>query len=128
MLRRFGLRLSLAAALAIGLGAVAWAQGSARYDGQYMGELTLAKTVGGDCTEPPLGSLYPLTVSRGEVRFSYVPRFGTTLSGTVDDKGNLRASVQLKSGTIQMTGRIQGSQLTASIASPSCNYRFQTKN
>jgi hypothetical protein len=31
-----------------------------------------------DYTQPPLGALYPLTISGGEVRFAYVPRFDTT--------------------------------------------------
>jgi hypothetical protein len=29
---------------------------------------------------------------------------------------------------VQMTGRVQGNNLTASIVSPSCNYTFQTGN
>src|SRR6266487_2789606 len=75
MARCWGLGLLLGA----GLGGAAWAQGPAMFDGQYVGELSLTRTVGGDCTAPPLGSLYPLTISRGEVRFAYVPRFATTL-------------------------------------------------
>src|SRR5207237_4289637 len=52
---------------------IAWAQGSTKFDGQYRGELTLTKIINGDCTQPPLGAVYPLTKSRGEVRFVYVP-------------------------------------------------------
>ena len=122
MLRWLGLGLLLGA----GLGSVAWAQGSARFDGQYMGELTLTKVIN-DCTRPPLGALYPLTISRGEVRFVYLPRFGTTLSGKVDENGIFKAYARLRKGFVQMTGRIQGSNLTGHIVSPSCNYTFQTK-
>ena len=109
------------------LGSVAWAQGWAKFDGQYTGELTLTKEMSGDCTTPPLGALYPLTVSRGEVRFKYVPRFNTTLTGPVDQNGIFKASARLRRGFVQMTGRIQGNNLTAEIISPSCKYTFQTK-
>ena len=124
MLRCLGLGLLLGT----GLGSVAWAQGSAAFDGQYTGELTLTKVINGDCTKPPLGALYPLTISRGEVRFSYRPRFDTTLSGRVDENGVLKASARLRKGFVRMTGRIQGKNLTAFIVSPSCNYTFHTKN
>ena len=124
MLRCLGLGLLLGT----GLGSVAWAQGSAAFDGQYTGELTLTKVINGDCTQPPLGALYPLTISRGEVRFSYRPRFDTTLSGRVDENGVLKASARLRKGFVRMTGRIQGNNLTAFIVSPSCNYTFRTKN
>ncbi len=124
MLRWLGLGLLLGT----GLGSVAWAQGSVKFDGQYMGELTLTKVINGDCTEPPLGAIYPLTISRGEVRFAYVPRFNTTLSGKVGGNGVFKASARLRRGFVQMTGRVQGNNLTAYIVSPSCNYTFQTKN
>ena len=124
MLRWLGLGLLLGT----GLGSAAWAQGSAKFDGQYMGELTLTKVINGDCTKPPPGALYPLTISRGEVRFAYLPRFGTTLSGKVGENGSFKASARLRRGFVQMTGRIQGNNLTAYIVSPSCNYTLQTKN
>ena len=124
MLRRLGLGLRLGT----GLGSVAWAQGSAKFDGEYMGELTLTKVISGDCTEPPLGALYPLAISRGEVRFVYFPRFGTTLRGKVGEDGMFKASARLRRGFVQMTGHIQGNNLTALIVSPSCNYTFRTKN
>jgi hypothetical protein len=124
MLRWLGLGLLLGA----GLGSVAWAQGSAAFDGQYMGELTLTKVINGDCTKPPFGALYPLTISRGEVRFAYRPRFDTTLSGRVDQNGIIKASARVRKGFVRMTGRIQGRNLTAFIVSPSCNYTFRTKN
>jgi hypothetical protein len=123
MLRWLGLGLLLGT----GFGSVAWAQGSAKFDGQYMGELTLTKVIN-DCTEPPVGALYPLTISRGEVRFAYVPRFDTTLRGKVDENGIFKTSARLRRGFVQMMGRIQGNNLTAHIVSPSCNYTFQTKN
>jgi hypothetical protein len=123
MLRWLGLGLLLGT----GLGSIAWAQGSARFDGQYMGELTLTKEMSGDCTTPPLGALYPLTVSRGEVRFKYVPRFNTSLSGKVDQNGLFKASARLRRGSVQMTGNIQGNNITAYIVSPSCKYTFKTK-
>ena len=120
--------LGLGLLLGMGLGSAAWAQGSARFDGQYVGELRLAKVISGDCTEPPPGSLYPLTISRGEVRFVYLPKFNTTLSGKVGENGMFKASARSRKGFVQMTGRIQGNNLTADIVSPSCNYTFQTKN
>ena len=123
MLRWLGLGLLIST----GPVSLAWAQGSAKFDGQYMGELILTKAIN-DCTQPPPGALYPLTISRGEVRFAYLPRFGTTLSGKVDENGIFKASARLRKGFVQMTGRIQGNHLTAAIVSPSCNYKFQTKN
>lgn len=120
--------LVLGLLLAAGLGSAALAQGSARFDGQYMGELTLTKIINGDCTQPPLGALYPLSISNGEVRLIYLPRFGTTLLGTVDQNGAFRASARLRGGFVQMTGHIQGHNVSADIVSPSCNYTFHTKN
>src|SRR5713226_4045192 len=99
MLRWLGIGLLLGT----GLASVAWAQGSARFDGQYMGELTLTKVISGDCTKPPLGALYPLEISGGYVRFVYVPRFGTTLSGKVDRNGMFKAAARLRRGVVRMT-------------------------
>jgi hypothetical protein len=124
MLRSLGLSLLLG----IALGGVAWAQGSAKFDGQYMGELTLTKVKNGDCTQPPLGALYPLAISRGEVRFAYLPRFDTALSGEVDENGIFKASARLQKGYVRMTGHIQGNTVTARIVSPSCHYTFRTNN
>jgi len=124
MLRRLGWGL----ALGTGLTSLAWAQGSAKFDGQYRGELTLTKVIKGDCTEPPLGALYPLRISQGVVRFAYVPRFDTTLTGRVDENGIFKASARVRHGTVQMSGRVQGNHITAYLASPSCNYTFQTKD
>ena len=120
--------LGLGLLLSTGLGSVAWAQGSAKFDGQYMGELTLTKVINGDCTEPPLGALYSLGISKGEVRFAYVPRFDTMLRGWVGENGIFKASARVRKGFVQMTGRIEGNNLRAKIVSPSCNYTFQTKN
>ena len=100
----------------------------AKFDGQYRGEPTLTKVIKGDCTQPPLGALYPLRISRGEVRFVYVPRFDTALSGRVVEDGTFKASARARKGFVQMTGRIQGNNITATIVSPSCNYSFQTKD
>ena len=124
MLRWLGIGLLLGT----GLGSIAWAQGLAKFDGQYMGELTLMKEMSGDCTTPPQGALYPLTVSSGEVRFKFVPRFNTSLSGKVDQNGIFKASARLRRGFVQMTGLIQGNNLTADIVSPSCKYAFKTKH
>ena len=124
MLRLLGLGLLLSMVL----GSAGWAQGSAKFDGQYRGELSLTKEIKENCTQPPLGALYPLRISRGEVRFVYVPRFDTTLRGAVDQNGMFKASARLKHGSVQMTGRIQGNNITAYIVSPSCNYTFQTKD
>ena len=123
MLRWVGLGL----VFGTGLG-IAWAQGTAKFDGQYRGELTLTKVIKGDCTQPPLGALYPLRISRGEVRFVYVPRFDTTLNGRVSEDGSFKAFARARKGFVQMTGRIQGNTITATIVSPSCNYAFQTKD
>ena len=120
--------LALGLLLGTGLGSVAWAQGSAKFDGQYMGELTLTKIIDGDCTEPAVGALYPLTISGGEVRFVYLPRFGTTLLGKVGENGSFKASARSRKGSVQMTGQIQGNNLNAYIVSPSCNYTYQTKD
>ena len=124
MLRLLGLGL----VLGTGLASVAWAQGSTKFDGQYRGELTLTKEIKDNCTQPPLGALYPLRISRGEVQFVYVPRFDTTLMGRVDDNGILTASARLKHGSARMTGRVQGNRITAYIVTPSCHYTFQTKD
>jgi hypothetical protein len=123
MLRWLGLGLLFGTGLGI-----AWAQSSAKFDGQYRGELTLTKVIKGDCTQPPLGALYPLTISRGDFRFVYVPRFDTTLHGKVDENGILKASARVRRGFVQMTGRIQGNNIIAYIVSPSCNYTFRTKD
>jgi hypothetical protein len=124
MLRLPGLGLLFAA----GLASVAWAQGSAKFDGQYRGELILTKELKENCTQPPPGALYPLRISRGEVRFAYVPRFDTTLTGMVDENGIFKASARLRHGSVQMLGRVQGNKIVAHIVSPSCNYTFQTKD
>ena len=73
--------------LALFIPSAAWAQASASFDGQYTGELSLTQVIKDDCTEPPLGAVYPLTVSRGEVRFAYVPRFATTLTRYAETAG-----------------------------------------
>lgn len=124
MLKWLGLGLVLGAMF----GNVAWAQVSTRFDGQYVGELTLRKVVGGDCTQPPLGAVYPLTISGGQVQFKYDPRFDTVLRGTVDQNGNIHASHVLRNGLITMTGHIRQNNVTAHIKSPSCDYSFHTKN
>jgi hypothetical protein len=123
MLRTFGSGLLLAGVLA----GSASAQGSLQFDGQYTGELTLRRTMRGDCMEPPPGAVYPLTISGGQVRFAYVPRFATTLVGAIDDKGRFKAIARARKGTVQMAGRIDGNRVTATILSPSCTYAFQTK-
>ena len=120
---RLGLTLLLGAATA----GLASAQSSGAFDGQYVGELTLLSVITGDCTRPPLGSAYPLTVSRGQVRFQYTPRFSTTLIGTIDKRGVFQASARARKGVVRMTGRIRGDNVTATIVSPSCNYSFQTR-
>jgi len=120
--KRLGLGLLLGAALTH----VASAQGS-RFDGQYLGKLTLTKVVAGDCTEPPLGALYPLKISRGQVEFKYVPRFDTILIGNVDEYGNFTAARRLRTGAVSMTGHVSGRNVTAYITSPSCKYTFQTQ-
>jgi len=120
--------LAVGLLLGTGLGSAAWAQASAKFDGQYRGELTLTKEIKENCTQPPLGALYPLRISRGQVQFVYVPRFDTTLRGWVDENGILKASARIRHGSVQMTGRIRGNNITARIISPSCNYTFQTKD
>ena len=112
--------------LAGGLAGAAAAQGPAQFDGQYTGELVLTKVIN-DCTTPPLGAVYPLTIKNGEVRFAYVPRFNTTLTGRVDAKGTFKAIARLRKGVVQMTGHTDGLHLSAQIVSPSCEYTFQAK-
>ena len=124
MLRRLGLGLLLG----IGLAGAANAQGPTQFDGRYTGELVLTKVIKGDCTRPPLGALYPLTISGGEVRFKYVPRFDTVLVGKVGENGIFQASSPRRKGSIQMTGSIQGDNLTGYIVSPSCNYVFRAQH
>jgi hypothetical protein len=114
--------------LCTALASAAWAQGPSRFDGQYRGELTLTKEIKENCTQPPLGALYPLRISRGEVEFAYIPRFDTTLKGRVDENGLFKAAARIRHGSVQMTGRIQGRSITARIVSPSCNYTFRTKD
>jgi len=109
-------RLGLGALFATCFAGLAWAQGAAQFDGQYTGELRLARTFSGDCTEPPFGALYPLTVAGGEVRFAYLPRFATTLRGTIRQDGLFRATARARKGTVQMTGRIHGGNVTANGA------------
>ena len=121
-------RLGLGALFATCFAGLAWAQGAAQFDGQYTGELRLTRTFSGDCTEPPFGALYPLTVAGGEVRFAYLPRFATTLRGTIRQDGLFRATARARKGTVQMTGRIHAGNVTASIVSPSCAYTFQSRN
>jgi hypothetical protein len=124
VIRSLGLGLVLAAASV----SLAAAQGgSSRYDGQYVGALTLDKTIEGDCEQPPPGAQYPLKIASGTVSFDYLPRFGTTLTGTIDAAGNFRASAQIAHGTVRMTGGIQGRNVTAQLRSPSCLYTFRTE-
>jgi hypothetical protein len=119
----------LGVALAAGLADTAWAQDVSRFDGQYVGELTLKGIINGNCATPPVGAEYPLTITGGQVHFKYVPRFDTELTGRVDPSGNFKATGQTKSGVVTMTGHISGYRnLTANIVSPSCQYAFQTKN
>ena len=122
MLKRLGLGLLLGAVIA----GTASAQGWTRFDGQYVGELTLTGVASGECMHPPPGSAYPMTIAGGQVRFKYVPRFDTTLIGKVDQNGNFRAARQLKKGWVSMTGHVDSNGVTASIVSPSCNYSFQS--
>jgi hypothetical protein len=124
MIRSLGLGLIAAAASV----SVAAAQGgSSRYDGQYVGTLALDKLIRGDCEEPPPGAQYPLRISAGTVSFTYLPRFSTTLTGTIDAAGNFVASTKIKNGIVQMKGRIQGQNVTAELSSPSCRYTFRTQ-
>lgn len=124
MMRSLGLGLVLAAA---GVGLAAAQGGSVRYDGQYVGTMTLDKIISGDCEPPPPGAQFPLRVSAGTVKFDYLPHFSTTLIGTVDAAGNFQATAQIKHGTVHMKGRIQGQNVTAQLASPSCRYTFKTQ-
>jgi hypothetical protein len=118
--------LGLGVVLAAALASAAWAQGASQFDGDYVGELTLTGIVNGDCTKPPLGSAYPLSISGGVVRFKYVPRFDTILTGRIDPTGSFKATARVKSGTVTMTGRVQAGNVNAKIQSPSCLYSFQS--
>jgi hypothetical protein len=123
MLRRQGLGLLLGAVVAT----TAWAQGSTRFDGQYVGELRLTKIISGDCTQSPPGAIYPMTISGGQVQFKYDPRFDTTLRGSIDQYGRFAASQRVQKGWVSMTGHVQGNRVTARIKSPSCTYTFRTR-
>ena len=127
MLKWQGLGLLLAVAFASAAN-VAWAQGATRLTGQYVGELKLLKTVRGDCTEPPPGAVYPMTISGGQVQFKYDPRFDTVLRGQIAENGSFHASQRLPKGRISMSGYIQGNTVTARLKSPSCRYTFRTSN
>jgi hypothetical protein len=125
MMNRLGLGLLCGAALAN----AAWAQGVSQFDGQYVGELALTGIISGDCTTPPVGAEYPLTIAGGQVHFRYVPRFDTELVGRIGANGSFKATGKTKTGAVTMTGHITGyHNLTADIVSPSCRYSFQTKN
>lgn len=127
----FDLMLGAAMFVAAMLGSLASAQtaaaqGASRFDGDYVGELRLLELIQGDCTTPPLGAVYPLTVSGGQVRFAYVPRFATTLTGRIAEDGSFRASAPTRHGRVEMTGQIRGNKVSAQIVSPSCVYNFAT--
>jgi type 1 fimbria pilin len=125
MMKRLGLGLVFGAALA----SAAWAQGTSQFDGQYVGEMTLTGIINGNCTTPPVGAEYPLTIVGGQVHFKYVPRFDTELTGRIDPNGSFKAFGQTKSGVVTMTGHVSGyHNLTANIVSPSCEYSYQSKN
>jgi hypothetical protein len=122
-------RLGLGFVLVIAFGGVALAQGRTVFDGTYMGELTLTRIVKGDCTPPALGSLFPLRVEEGRVRFAYLPRFDTELVGRVRQDGAFVASAHIKRGreVVHMAGRIENGAVTARIKSPSCRYTFHSE-
>jgi hypothetical protein len=83
----------------------------------------------GDCAEPPVGARYPLSITNGRVRFKYIPRLSTTLTGTIEDSGAFKASATLNRGkTARMTGRVDGTIARADIVTPSCHYGFLTKH
>jgi hypothetical protein len=112
----------------------AWAQqgNAAVFDGTYMGELTLTRVVKGDCAPPAVGALFPLTVERGRVRFKYLPRFDTELTGSVRPNGAFVASARIKRGgageIVHMAGRIANGTVNARIKSPSCRYSFRAED
>lgn len=120
-------RLGLGLILALALVSAAWAQGASRFDGEYVGELALTGIINGDCTRPPLGSAYPLSISGGIVRFKYVPRFDTTLVGRIDPNGGFKATARMRSGVVTMTGHVTGDNVKARIQSPSCMYSFRSR-
>jgi hypothetical protein len=129
MPKRLGRGLPVIAALAsVGLAQGAPAQTASGFDGQYVGRLTLINVISGDCTAPPLGAAYPMTVSGGRVSFAYVPRFATVLTGSVAPNGSFRASAPTRLGLVEMTGQIRGNAVRAQILSPSCRYAFETTN
>ena len=121
------MRLGSSLLLLGALGSVARAQGTDRFDGEYVGKLSLTSVVSGDCTRPPAGALYPLRIAQGTVQFQYLPRFDTTLVGRVRADGSFEASSRLKKGVVEMTGRIDGGSVVAHLRSPSCTYSFKTQ-
>jgi len=122
-------RLGWGVLLGVSLISAAWAQALTKFDGRYVGELTLTGIINGNCTKPPVGAEYPLAISGGEVTFKYVPRFDTILRGRIDPNGSFKATGRTKHGMVTMTGRITSyHNLMANIVSPSCQYNFQSKN
>lgn len=123
-------QLWLGLVFAVAIGGAAWAQGRTIFDGTYMGELTLTRTVKGDCTPPALGALFPLTVAQGRVHFAYLPRFDTELTGRVRPDGGFVATAHIKGGreVVHMAGRIENGGVTARIKSPSCRYLFHSED
>jgi hypothetical protein len=119
-------RLTPALLLAVALAGGTQAQEPNRFDGQYVGKLTLDKVLSGDCTRPPLGALYPLTVAGGRVEFKYLPRFDTILRGTIAADGSFTAAQRLRNGIVRMNGQIEANRVAATIRSPSCIYSFKT--
>jgi hypothetical protein len=119
--------LTLGLVLATAAASLAVAQGASRYDGQYVGTLTLNETIRGDCEPPPPGAQYLLKISAGTVTFDYRPHFSTTLIGPIDAGGNFLATTEIKHGAVQMKGRVLGQNVTAELLSPSCSYTFRTQ-
>ena len=118
--------LILGLVLTAGLCSAVSAQAVTNFDGQYVGQLTLTRIISGDCATPPLGATYQLTIANGVVRFAYVPRFATTLTGTIDRRGAFKAVARAHAGVVQMIGRVDRGDITATVTSPSCAYSFQT--
>lgn len=123
---RTAMTLALGLIFAGVLAGAAWAQAGSRFDGDYVGQMTLTGIVSGDCTTPPTGSAYPLNISGGIVHFKYVVRFDTVLVGQIDAKGDFKASGRTKTGMVNMVGHVMpAGSLTAKIQSPSCLYSFE---
>ena len=103
------------------------ARSQTQFDGDYWGEFTLTRIIGQSCSRPAPGTVRRLSIRNSEVSYMYNREQNTVLTGRVDSAGAFTASGYLRSGLVQMVGRVQGLDLKANMQSPECLYSFQGK-